>query len=127
MTSATSPSARMLQFLALVIVVAGAAAALGLMLRVAHPPPTLLALFTIWVLSPFVALGFASAGTAGFAPVSAARRHTVLLAVVAGSLVIYGGVVPMPAGTHPAFPYLMVPLASWIVIVLAHLYAGRRR
>ena len=125
--SSTSASARMLHILALAVVVAGAAAALGLMLRVAHPPPTLLALFTVWVLSPFVALGFASAGTAGFASVPAATRHAALFAIVAGSLVVYGGMVPMPAGTRPAFPYLIVPLASWIVIVVTLVRAGRRR
>ena len=115
---------------AVVSLVVGAAGSVGLMLRAGHPPLFLRALFFGWVLSPFAALAWAfvvSKRRPLFAPVT---LHGVTLAVALGSLACYGGMIPMTAGTRPAAIFLVVPLASWLLLAIVALIsalAARRR
>ena len=108
-----------LRGVALIAVVAGAAGSVGLMLRAGHPPLFLLVLFTGWVLSPFVAVVVADMASKRWSVLTRTTLHGVMLILTLGSLVCYGGLVSMPPGTRPAALFLLVPLASWLLLAIA--------
>ena len=101
-------------------VVAGAGGSLAFMLRVGHrnQSRTLLVLFGIWVLSPFVALGLAGVLSRRWS----ARVQPILvcatLVLALGSLAIYGTVALGPPRAKPAGVFLIVPLSSWLLIAV---------
>jgi len=116
---------------ALIAVVVGAAGSAGFMLRVGHRNKSLIlmSLFTIWVLSPFVALVLANAVSKRWTVVTRATLHCVMLVVTVGSLAIYGNVALGPPRAKPAFFFLVVPLVSWllmaVVVPIAEFLSGR--
>lgn len=115
---------------ALIAVLAGAVGSLGFLLRAGRRTPRLLlALFVFWVLSPFVALAWANVVSKRWPVVTRAALYTVMLVLTLGSLAIYGAVVLGPLRAKPAFVFLVVPLASWlliaIVVPIAALISGR--
>jgi len=84
----------LLRAVALLAVVAGAGGSVGLMLRAGQRTPRLLlVLFTIWVLSPFVALLWAYMVSKRWSLVTRATLYCVTLVVTLGSLAIYGELV----------------------------------
>ena len=103
---------------ALSAVIVGAAGSFLLMLRVGHPPLLLRVLFAGWVLSPFVALVLAIMMARRWPSPVQLTLHLVMLIVSVGCLVTYGGILPVPPGTKPAALYLLVPLASWLLLVM---------
>lgn len=109
-----------LRAVAMTGVVAGAGGSLGLMLRVGHRNPSiiLLLLFGIWVLSPFVALVFAGFISKRWPLLTRATLYSAMLVVTLGSLAIYGNVAFGPARAKPAAVFLVVPLASWLLIAI---------
>jgi len=111
---------------ALVAVVTGAAGSTGLMFRASqHPPRVLLALFTIWVLSPFVALLWANLVSKRWLMASRVTLHCTTLIVTLGSLAVYGGLVDVkPAGSANAFLFVVVPGASWMLMTMVISTAG---
>jgi hypothetical protein len=99
----------------------GGGRGVGLMLhagRRKHSPRLLLALFAIWVLSPFVALIFANIASKGWSVITRATLYSVMLVLTLGSLAIYGDVAlaPLTAKTVPVF--VIVPPASWLLIAI---------
>jgi hypothetical protein len=116
---------------ALIAVLAGAAGSLGLMLRAGQRQNSriLLLLFGVWVLSPFVAAAWAHAVSKRWSAVTRATLYVVMLVLTVSSLAIYGDVALGPPRPKPAFVFLIVPLASWlliaIVLPLAALISGR--
>jgi len=116
---------------ALIAVLAGAGGSIAFMLRVGHRNNSriLLALFTVWVLSPFVALVWASAVSKRWQVLTRAALYTVMLVLTLASLALYGDVAFGPPRAKPAFLFLVVPLASWLLIAtvvpLAALISGR--
>ena len=121
-----------LRAVATIAVVAGAAGSVGLMLRVGHRNPSriLLVLFWIWVLSPFVALVLADLVSKRWPVLTRAALYSVMLVLTVGSLAIYGDVAFGPPRPKPASIFLLVPLASWLLIALvvpvAAFLSGRR-
>jgi hypothetical protein len=105
---------------ALVAVVAGGVGSVGLMLRAGHRngSPILLMLFAIWVVSPFVVLVLANMVSKRWSVLTRATLHSVMLILTVGSLAIYGNTVSTPAGSKLAFPFLVVPLGSWVLITI---------
>jgi hypothetical protein len=106
---------------ALIAVLAGAAGSVALMLhagRRKHSPPLLLALFAIWVFSPFVGLVFASIASKGWSVITRTALYGVMVVLTVGSLAIYGDVAlgPLSAKTVPVF--VIVPPASWLLIAI---------
>ena len=103
-----------------VAVVAGAVGSAGLMLRAGHRNDShiLLALFAIWVLSPFVALGLADMVSKRWSVLTRATLHAMMLFLTVGSLAIYWNLVSTPPGSKVAFPFLVVPLGSWLLITI---------
>src|SRR5437660_1725665 len=88
------PDARALRLLgavARIAVLVGAAVSVGLMLYVGrrNPSTILLILFTLWVLSPFVAVGLAESFSKHWSLPTRAAIHGVMLILTLGSLAIY--------------------------------------
>lgn len=108
----------------------GAVGSIILMLRVGgRNQPVLLVLFFGWVLSPFVALALADWRSTHWFASRRTSIHALMLIVTLGSLAVYGGFIPMPAGSRPAAAYLMVPLGAWLLIateILADRLLARR-
>ena len=124
----------LLRAAARIAVVAGAVGAVGLMLRAGHPPLFLRVLFAIWVLSPFALLVLAEMVSKRWSVLTRAALHVVTLLITLGSLVIYSVVAFGPPRAQPAFVFVLVPPASWLltalVIAIATLISGspsRRR
>jgi len=103
---------------ALIAALAGAGGSLRLMLHAGRHQNSkiLLVLFTIWVLSPFVALMVAN----GFSKRWSVRARVTLsiatLVLALGSLAIYGYDAWRPLRAQRAFVFIVVPLASWLLI-----------
>jgi len=109
-----------LRAVALIALLPGAAGSLGLMLRVGRHNNSriLIALFTIWVLAPFAALVFANVVSRSWPVLTRVALYGVTLVITLGSLAIYGVVAFGPPRPKPAFAFLVVPLVSWLLIVI---------
>jgi hypothetical protein len=112
---------------ALIAAPAGAVGSLALMFLVGRRQPSiiLIVLFTGWVLSPFAALLWAEVLSKRWPVVPRATLHIVMLAITLGSLAVYGVVALGPPRPKPASAFLIVPLASWLLI--ATVAAAQRR
>jgi hypothetical protein len=116
---------------ALIAVIAGAVGSLGLMLYAGRRNPSLLlvALFAIWVLSPSMALVVAHRVSKQWSTPTRATVYCVMLALALGALAIYGGLAFGRLRAKTGFVFLIVPLASWllvaIVVPMAALISGR--
>jgi len=111
----------LLRAAALIAVLAGAAGSLGLMLHAGRRNDSriLLVLFTIWVLSPFVALVLAHVVSKRWSVLTRATLHSVMLVLTLASLAIYGDVALGPPRAKTAFVFVVVPPASWLLIAIA--------
>ena len=89
----------------------------------------LMTLFAVWVFSPFAVLAVATRISMRWSNLRRVTLYTLLLVVAVGSLIGYSGALS-PAGTKPAFVFLVIPLISWllmaIVIPVAALLSRRR-
>jgi hypothetical protein len=104
----------------LVALVVGAAGSMVCMLRVGHRSGfILLALFTVWVLSPFVALVLADIVSRGWSVRTRATLYSLMWVFTLGSLAIYGTVAFGPPRPKPAFAFLVVPFVSWLFMTIA--------
>lgn len=106
---------------ALIVAVTGAIGSFGFMLRVGNRNNSrlLLLLFAIWVLSPFVALILAHTVSRRWADLTRATLYSLMLVLALGSLTLYGDVALGPPRPQPAFRFLVVPAASWLLIAVA--------
>lgn len=105
---------------AFVALVGGAAGSVSLLLHAKqHPPPFLVVLFIIWVLSPFAALGIAHRVSKRWAPGTQKALYFVTLLIAVSSILIYGDDAVSHRTAHPAFVYVAVPPASWVVSAVA--------
>jgi len=106
---------------ALIAALAGAVGSVGLMFHAGRrkdSPRLLLALFALWVLSPFVALVLAHVISKRWSVLTRATLYSLMLILTLGSLSIYGDVAlgPLNAKTVPVF--VIVPPASWLLIAM---------
>jgi hypothetical protein len=122
-------SARGTDRASLLAVLAGAVGSLGLMFRVGRHQQSflLLALFTGWVLAPFMALIGGYIVAKRWSVVTRTTLSIVMLVVTLGSLGLYGEVAFGHARPQPAFRFLWVPLASWLLIALVPIAAAQQR
>jgi hypothetical protein len=119
----------LLRAVALIAVMVGALVSFGLALRVGrYNFNVLILLFTIWDLSPFLALIAADNVSKHWMAFARASLYGVMLIVAAGSVAIYGSVV-LKAPAQPAFAFLLVPLGSWVllifVVLITHVVSRR--
>lgn len=83
------------------------------------PSEIILILFTVWVLSPFVALLWANTVSKHWSVVTRAMLYCVTLIVTLGSLAIYGELVDLsPPGSANAFLFVAVPPVSLLFITI---------
>ena len=122
----------LLRAAALIAIPVGAVGAVVLFVRAAdHPPPVLVVLFILWLLSPFVILGWAHVISKRWAVPTQAALYSVTLVITLASLAIYGKVIVVaPAGSPKAAVFVVVAPASWLLIAIvvpaAALLSGRR-
>ena len=104
----------------LLAVAVGAVGSFGLMLRAGQRTPRLLLIpFTIWILSPFVALAWANVASNRWSLVTRAALYCVTLVLTLGALAIYGNlVVVAPPGSPDAFVFVVVAPASWLLLAI---------
>jgi hypothetical protein len=119
-----------LRGVALVAVVLSAVGSFGLMLHVGEYRSNLLMLFfAVWDLSPFAALAVAGVASKRLPKITRAALYGVMLCIAGESVMVYGRVVwKKPA--QPTFAFLVVPLASWtlliIVVLVAHVISTKK-
>ncbi|MGA8027450.1 MAG: hypothetical protein WB992_09905 [Bryobacteraceae bacterium] len=108
-----------LRVVALIALLVGAAGSIGLMLQVSHRNHSriLLVLFAIWVLSPFMVLAFADVVSKRWPVLTRATTYSLMLVLTLASLAIYGEVALKPP-RKLASVFLVVPLASWLLIAI---------
>jgi len=114
------PSRPYLRVAGLLSILAGLGISLALMFAAGRRQPSifLMVLFTLWVASPFVGLGLADRFSHRFPGAMGTPLYVLMVLIAAGSLAFYTNVIPMPEGAKTAAVYLMVPLASWVLITL---------
>ena len=110
-----------LRLAAMIVVLPGAAGSFAFMIRAGHRNPSfiLLTLFGIWVLSPFVALMLASLVSKRWSTLARTTLYTVIVVITLASLAIYGLVAIGHTAMKVGFVFLVVPLASWLLIAIA--------
>jgi hypothetical protein len=120
LTSLERGSVAPLRVVALVTVAGAAVASLALMLYVGRRNPSvlLMALFAIWVLSPFVVLAVANIISRRWSVATRATLYVVTLVVTLGSFAMYADVVLRPPRATPASRFLLVPLGSWLLMTI---------
>jgi hypothetical protein len=109
----------LLRIIALVVVVAGAGISLALVLRAGrHNHSVLLpVLFVGWVLSPFMGLLVANVVSKRWPVNIRVVLYSLMLFLTVGSLVSYAGVLN-PSGAKLTGIFLVVPLLSWLLILI---------
>ena len=127
----TSKSAGALRAVTTPALLAGAAGSTGLMLWAGRHNNSLLLLllFTIWVISPFAALMWASVVSKRWSIHTQTALDIVILVISLSSLAIYGYRVWMPPKAQGAFVFVLVPPVSWLlmaVVIPAAALASRR-
>jgi hypothetical protein len=98
-------------------VVAGGVGSVGLTLYAGRHSDSrlLVALFAIWVLSPFIAVITASRR---WPTVARTPLYGVSPVLTLGSLAMYLHPAWRPSGSGAAFVFLVVPLASWLLLTI---------
>jgi len=122
----------LLRATALIAVLGGAVGSVGLTLYAGrHNNSRILpVLFTLWVLSPFMALLVASVVSKRWSFHTRTTLYAAMLVLTLGSLALYADVALGPPRAKPAFVFVVVPPASWLLIAIfvpiAALISGRR-
>ncbi len=123
---------RPLRTVALVALVAGAAGSVGLTLLAGrrNKSQILIALFVIWVVSPFIGLIVANGVSMRCSLATRSTLYSLMLVTTVGSLGFYAGLVWGPPRPKQASVFLIVPLASWLLLATTVSFAAwlsRRR
>ena len=117
MTAVTSPIVRRV---ALTAAVVGAAASLGLVLYAGRRNDSLILtlLFTVWVLSPYVAALRATMIARGWLALTQKALYAAILIFTLGALAIYGSCAFGLLRLKTGFVFLVVPFASWVLMAV---------
>jgi hypothetical protein len=103
----------------LIAQLAGAVGSVAFMLRAGHRNPSwlLLALFVVWVLAPFAALAWAAVASTRWPVLTRTALYCLMLVISLGSVAIYGEVALGPPRPQAAFAFVVVPPASWLLML----------
>ena len=110
----------LLRTAAVIVLWAGAAGSVGLMLYAGHrvgAPHLLLGLFAMWVVSPFVLLAMAYVVSKRWSILTRATLYCVTLVVAVASLAIYGAAALVAARPKTAVFVIVAP-ASWLLTAI---------
>jgi hypothetical protein len=105
---------------ALIAAIVGAIGSVGLTLYAGrhNDSRVLMALFAMWVISPFVVLLVAGARSKRWTDLTQETLSIVTLVLTLGSLAIYGNVALGPPRTKLAFMFVVIPPASWLIMAI---------
>ena len=111
---------------ALIVALVGAIGSLYFMFSAGRKQNSiiLLALFTAWVLSPFVGLFISNKISSRWTAPARASLYWLMIILTIGSLVAYSGAFNTPE-TKNAFIFLIFPLISWFLNVTVVLIARK--
>jgi len=106
--------------MALIAVLLGAVGSFGLMLYAGRNQRSnlLLALFTGWVLAPFIVLICAYVASKSWAAPMQRTLYGLTVFVAVGSLAIYGNLALGTLRAKNGFIFLVVPAGTWLTIVI---------
>ena len=109
----------LLHIIALIVLFAGAISSLALMFNAGRNQNSiiLIVLFTGWVLSPFIGLFIADMISKRWLTKTRLTIYFLSIFTALASLLFYSGVLNV-SGTKPAFKFLIVPLVSWVLILV---------
>ena len=109
----------LLCIVALTVLLAGAIGSLVLMFNAGRNQKSILLiiLFTGWVLSPFIGLVVAHVISKHWLVKTRITLYFLMIFITLASLIGYSGTLNVP-GTKPAFKFLIVPLISWVLILI---------
>ena len=109
----------LLHIIALIVLFAGALSSLALMFNAGHNQKSILliVLFTGWVLSPFIGLFIADRISKRWSSKTRLTIYLLIIFIALASYISYSGALNVP-GTKPAFKFLIVPLISWVLILV---------
>jgi len=105
---------------ALLVMLTGALASLSLMYYVGRRQSSwiLMVLFTGWVLGPYAGLLIADRASNRWSSLARLALYSVMLASTIGSVAIYAFVALGPPRPKPAFYFLAVPVATWLLAAI---------
>ena len=120
-------SIKVLRTFAIIAVLLGAAGSLGFTLYTGRNNSSvlLILLFCAWVLSPFMALLVVDFISKRWTDRNRVRLYGLMLVVAVVSLIGYSGL--MLPRAKPAFVFLMIPLASWVLLAIMVMVGRRSR
>jgi hypothetical protein len=127
MTSEISPGTTdgtflgLLQTAALIAVLTGALGSVAFTLLAGHRNPSrlLIFLFVIWVLSPFVALVFATFISKSWSVLARGTLYSMMLFLSLAFLAVYGRAALGPPRAKTAFVFVVVPPLSFLLTMVA--------
>ncbi|MEO6229890.1 MAG: hypothetical protein ABIP10_07170 [Ferruginibacter sp.] len=124
MTDKKKSNKSFLGIISLIVALVGAVGSLYFMFSASRKQNSiiLLALFTAWVLSPFVGLFISNKISNHWTVPARASLYWLMIILTIGSLVAYSGAFNAPE-TKNAFIFLIFPLISWFLIVIVFLIA----
>jgi hypothetical protein len=104
----------------------GAAASIALLLRAGSTAPrVLIALFALWLLSPFAVLLIADRLSRRWSTATRATLHSLMLVIGLASPAMYAVAAFGPARNRPAPIFVVVPPASWLLAAVVLPTAAR--
>jgi len=105
---------------ALIALPAGAVGSAGLLLRAGQRNDSrlLLVLFTVWVLSPFLALAAADVVSKRWPVVTRGALYSLMLVLPLCSVAVYATGAFKPARSGAAFLFVALPPVSWLLIAV---------
>ncbi len=108
----------LMRSVALATLLFGAAGAMILMLRAGgrSRPLVLVPLFAAWDISPFVLLWIADRFAARWTRATRTALYSLMVVVAVGSVAYYIADAIWPRPAKPAFPYVIAPPVSWLLI-----------
>ena len=112
-----SAGVRGIRIAGLIAIIVGACCSVVLTLYAGrHSPRVLVPLFVLWVLSPFVGLGFASGYSGHWSDRGRAVLFWTMVVVSALSPAIYASRAFGPPRPQGAFVFVAFPAVSWVVL-----------
>jgi len=126
MTDKKTFTQNFLRTTSLIVALVGAVGSLYLMFSASRKQNSfiLLGLFTAWVLSPFIGLFISIKISKSWAGNIRSLLYWLIIVLTIGSLFAYNGAFNTPK-TKNAFIFLIVPVISWILLIVTILTARR--
>lgn len=126
MTDKKNSNQSFLRTTALIVGLVGAVGSLYFMFNASRKQNSiiLLGLFTAWVLSPFAGFFISNKISNRWTVTARSLLYWLMIVLTIGSLVAYSGAFNT-AQTKNAFRFLIVPLISWILLIVTILTARR--